>query len=99
MGDFLLSRIQHESKRSFEIGPYYGNQFFRPFPFGGGSFRAEDVMPNMTFDYFVHQPVDGAAGSRNQLKDIRAFLVCSQRMFNRFDLAADAPHSGQKGLF
>ena len=56
-------------------------------------------MTYVALHNFVHQAIDGASGSGNQLQQLRALLFLIERFFNRFNLAADASHSSQQFAF
>jgi|GEM_PF-3548445 hypothetical protein len=81
---------------SLHIRPHDINQLLRPLAFAAAGFGAEHVKADVAFDDFVHQAVDGAAGSRDELKDVRALLIRRQRFLDSDDLAANAPDARQK---
>ena len=87
------------TRESFEIGTNKRNQLFRALLFIASRFRAEDMVPNVALDHFIHQSIDGATRGGNQLQEIGTFVLGIQCVFNSSYLAADTPDACQQFAF
>ena len=62
--------------------------------------RIDEVCADVILHNLGHQPVDGAAGARNQLEHVGTTDFLIERPFDRFDLSADTSHPIEEfGLF
>jgi hypothetical protein len=50
------------------------------------------VHADVILHHFRHQPVDGAAGTSDELHDVGAADFLFEGAFDRFDLPANSPH-------
>ena len=62
--------------------------------------RIDEVRANVILHDLGHQPIDGAAGARDQLQHVGTTDFLIERPFDGFDLSADTSHTiDQFGLF
>ncbi len=62
--------------------------------------RIDEVRANVILHDLGHQPINGAAGARNQLEHVGATDFLIERAFDGFDLSADTSHPIEEfGLF
>ena len=59
-------------------------------------FRIYDMVADVTFHDFGHEPIDRAAAGCNGLQHSRALFVVLQRFLDRADLAFDSLHAVEK---